>query len=54
MVNDGYKTIACKIVNGRYYDSGNKLEYIKTVFDFGIDDPSIGSDLRDYLVKRLN
>jgi UTP--glucose-1-phosphate uridylyltransferase len=54
MIDAGHETLAYKIVNAKYYDSGNKLEYIKTVFDFGIDDPSIGSDLREYLVKKLN
>jgi UTP--glucose-1-phosphate uridylyltransferase len=54
MMNDGHKTLAYKIINGKYYDSGNKLEYIKTVFDFGIADPTIGSALREYLVSKLS
>ena len=53
MIDDGHKAIACKIANGKYYDSGNKLEYIKTVFDFGIEDPNIGPDLKKYLIEKL-
>ncbi|HEY5267877.1 MAG TPA: UTP--glucose-1-phosphate uridylyltransferase [Candidatus Saccharimonadales bacterium] len=54
MIDAGHETLAYKVANGKYYDSGNKLEYIKTVFDFGIDDPNIGTDLREYLLKKLS
>jgi UTP--glucose-1-phosphate uridylyltransferase len=53
MINDQHDILGYKVAGGKYYDSGNKLEYIKTVLDFGIEDPNIGSDLRDYLRKKL-
>ena len=53
MIDDKHETLALKIKNGKYYDSGNKLEYIKTVFDFALDDPNIGSDLKEYLTNKL-
>jgi UTP--glucose-1-phosphate uridylyltransferase len=54
MINDKHETLAVKIKGGKYYDSGNKLDYLKTVFDFGIDDPNIGPDLKEYLVSKLS
>lgn len=54
MIDAGHETLAYKVMNGKYHDSGNKLEYIKTVFDFGVNDPDIGKDLREYLLKQLN
>lgn len=40
---------AVEIQNGKYYDTGNKLEYLKTVVDFGLKHPDIGSDFAEYL-----
>ena len=54
MINDQHDILGYKVVDGKYYDSGNKLEYIKTVLDFGIEDPNIGSDLKDYLRQKLS
>ena len=53
MIADGINLHAMKIENARYYDTGNKLEYLKTVADFALSDQSIGQDFRDYLHKRL-
>lgn len=49
MIDDGIEYLAAEIKNGRYYDTGNKLEYIKTVIDFGLRNESMGEDLRNYL-----
>lgn len=54
MIDDRHDIFGYKVVGGKYYDSGNKLEYLKTVLDFGIEDPNIGSDLKDYLRKKLS
>lgn len=40
---------ACEIKNGKYFDTGNKLEYLKTVVEFGLTHPEIKDDLRTYL-----
>ena len=53
MIADGKDLHAMKIENARYYDTGNKLEYIKTVIDFALNDDSLGPDVKDYLAKRL-
>lgn len=40
---------ACEIVNGRYYDTGNKLEYLKTVVEFALLHKDLNGDFRSYL-----
>jgi UTP--glucose-1-phosphate uridylyltransferase len=42
-----------EVKNGRYYDTGNKLEYVKTVIDFGLRHGQMGDALREYLTERL-
>lgn len=49
MIDDGTNYLAVEVKNGRYYDTGNKLEYIKTVIDFGLRNKDMGDDLRKYL-----
>lgn len=36
-------------LQGKYYDTGNKLEYLKTNIDFGLKDPEISQGLKKYL-----
>lgn len=38
-----------EIKNGKYYDTGDKLEYLKTVIEFGLEHPDINDDLRAFL-----
>ena len=40
---------AVEIQNGKYYDTGNKLEYLKTVVEFGLKHPELNDDFRDFL-----
>jgi UTP--glucose-1-phosphate uridylyltransferase len=44
---------ACEVKNGRYYDTGNKLEYLKTVVEFALKHKDLNGDFRAYL-KSLN
>lgn len=53
LIEDGFPFYACEIKNAKYYDTGNKLEYLKTVVDFAISHPEIGEDFKKYL-KELN
>lgn len=43
---------ACEI-DGTYYDTGNKLEYLKTVIDFSLKNPEIQEKMIEYL-RNLN
>lgn len=45
----GVPVYAVEIENGRYYDTGNKLEYLKTVVDMALRHPEINGAFRQYL-----
>lgn len=40
---------AVELANAKYYDCGNKLAYLKTVIDHGLQHPEINGELRAYL-----
>jgi UTP--glucose-1-phosphate uridylyltransferase len=45
----GVPIYACEIENGKYYDTGNKIEYLKTVIEFALDHPDLNGEFRAYL-----
>lgn len=49
----GVPIYAVEIKNGRYYDTGNKLEYMKTVVELGLAHPDINAEFKQFL-KDLN
>ena len=49
MIKDGKHLYACVLKNSRYYDTGNKLEYLKTVVDYALKNDEIKNDFFDYL-----
>ena len=53
MLNDGHKMYGLEIPDGTYYDTGNKLEYLKTVVDFALEHPELGDDFKQYLRTKL-
>lgn len=53
MINDGHQVYAREIEDGTYYDTGDKLEYLKTVFDFGLAHKELGPALRAHIEQRL-
>jgi len=40
---------AVEIENGKYYDTGDKLEYMKTVVELGLEHPDINGEFREFL-----
>jgi len=42
---------ALKFQNARYYDTGNKLGYLKTVVEFGLKNKDFGVEFRKFLQK---
>lgn len=54
MIDDGFDFYGVEITNGTYYDTGDKLEYIKTVIDFGLKHQKLGPALRQFLQSRIN
>lgn len=53
MMTDGKSLLALPIENCTYYDTGNKLEYLKTVVDFGLKDATLGPDFEKFLKQKL-
>ena len=41
------------VQNSKYYDTGNKLEYMKTVVELGMKHPDIGEDFASYLKELM-
>lgn len=52
--DEGVPLYAVEIENGKYYDTGNKLEYMKTVVDLACQHPEIGEDFTNYLKSLMN
>ena len=46
--------LACEIKNGKYYDTCNKLEYLKTNIDFGLKNEDIAEEFKKYLKNLFN
>lgn len=49
LIKKNFPVYACEIRNGKYYDTGNKLEYLKTVIEFAISHPDFSKDFKKYL-----
>ncbi len=52
--NEGVPVYAVEVENGKYYDTGNKLEYMKTSVELALEHPEVGPELRAYLKDLLN
>lgn len=53
MIDDGRTFYAKEIQNGKYYDTGDKLEYLKTAVDFALEREDIGEAFREYLRDKV-
>lgn len=53
MVGDGHHIYAHEVTDGTYYDTGNPIGYMKTVFDFALRRPDTDEELRQYLRQKL-
>lgn len=49
MLEEGKQTYAVEIQNARYYDCGNKLEYLKAVVEFGLKHEELKDDFSEFL-----
>ena len=48
-LRNNHKIYAREIENAKYYDTGNKLEYLKANVDFGLQREDINGEFREYL-----
>jgi UTP--glucose-1-phosphate uridylyltransferase len=46
---DGMPVYAVEIQNGKYYDTGNKLEYMKTVVEMALEHPDLNGEFKEFL-----
>ncbi|MCR4263302.1 MAG: sugar phosphate nucleotidyltransferase [Candidatus Roizmanbacteria bacterium] len=53
MLEEGKRVMAVEIKGGKYYDTGNKLEYLKTMVEFALKRKDINGEFKSYL-KSLN
>ena len=49
LIKSGYPVYACEVKNAKYYDTGNKLEYLKTVVEFALRHPDFNDEFKNYL-----
>ena len=49
MLADKKRILAVEIKGGKYYDTGNKLEYLKTMIEFALKRSDINGDFTRYL-----
>lgn len=54
MIEDGKAFFGCELKNSKYYDTGNKLEYLKTVVDFALQHNDLKDDFREFLHNKVN
>lgn len=47
--DQGVPVFAVEIKDGKYYDTGNKLEYMKTVVELGLQHPDIKDEFKKFL-----
>lgn len=48
-INEGHPAYALEIQNGVYRDTGNKLEYLKTVVHYGLQHEEFGEEFKEFL-----
>jgi len=48
-IKNNHKIYAREIENGKYYDTGNKLEYLKANVDFALKRDDIREEFREYI-----
>ncbi len=53
LIKSGYPVYGCEIKNGRYYDTGNKMEYLKAVVEFALSSPDFSEEFKRYLKEKI-
>jgi len=53
MIDDGNHIYALNMKDAVYYDTGNPLDYMKTIIEFGLNRQDMGAELEQYLRDKL-
>ena len=51
MMNDKKRILAAEIPGAKYYDTGNKIGYLRAVIDAALAHEGVNGEFRDYLKK---
>jgi UTP--glucose-1-phosphate uridylyltransferase len=54
MIKDGLAFYGCLLKESKYYDTGNKLEYLKTVVDFALKNEEFGDEFKQFLHDKMS
>lgn len=49
LIKTGYPVYACEIEDARYFDTGNKFEYLKTVVQLALEHKDLNGEFRNFL-----
>jgi UTP--glucose-1-phosphate uridylyltransferase len=53
MAVEGHKVWGLEIKNGKFYDTGNKREYLKTLIDFALERDDIREEILDHIRSKI-
>ncbi len=53
MMEEGRPMYACALQDAKYHDTGDKLEYLKTIVDFALQRDDIADDFRKFLQAKV-
>jgi UTP--glucose-1-phosphate uridylyltransferase len=53
LIKKGFPAFACRIKNGKYYDTGNKLEYLKTVIEFALNHQEFSKEIKSFIKELM-
>lgn len=54
MLEDHQRLVACEISDGRYFDAGNKLDYVKANIEIALLREDMRAELIDFMQQQLN
>ena len=52
LIKEKFPVYACEIKNGRYYDTGNKAEYLKANIDFALKRKDLSGEIKKYIREK--
>ena len=51
---EGVPLYTVVVENGKYYDTGNKLEYMKTVVELALKHPEVGNEFKNFIKELVD
>ncbi len=54
LIRENFPVYACEIENAKYYDTGNKIEYLKTIIELALSCPEFSKEIKNYLKNLIS